>query len=87
MITSGIIIAVNNLLQSIISLFPEADSVVVASIGSNVSNFVTFMTSISYIFPLSTFFVILSLIMVIEHSYAIYQTFMWVIKRLPFVGG
>lgn len=86
MITSQIVIILNNILQSIMSIFPDADPSVTSAIGTNLTNFKTTMDSISYIFPLSQFFVILTLIMVIENGYAIYQSILWVIRRLPFIG-
>jgi len=86
MITDQIIFIVNSWIQLVIGFFPEADPDIIDAIGTNFQGFKDLVDGVSYFFPVSELMLVFSMVVLIEYHYVIYRGFMWVIKRLPFIG-
>lgn len=82
MIVDNIIYFGNQFLQFVIGLLPDASPTYVAQISTTITDFKTLMNIYDFIFPVGTFFTVLSLIILIESGYTTFRLSLFIAKYI-----
>lgn len=82
MIWNGIISAIVSGLNAILSLFPIADATVISSLSNSVASFKTAIASADYLFPVSEFFTIMTIVISIEAGILLIKIIHWLAKNI-----
>lgn len=75
----SVIIAVFNFL---IGLFPIADPLVTTRLTATITPFKTFMSGADWLFPVTDFFTILTIIMTVEAGILLIKILHWIVKNI-----
>lgn len=79
----GILIAfVADIMTALVELFPTASTTNIAQITANLSNFKTSMGTAGYIFPVDTFFTLISIVFTIEASMLAYKVIRYIARHI-----
>jgi hypothetical protein len=82
MIWQGIITIVTAILMAIITLFPVADPLVTARLTNGLAPFKNALATADWLFPVSDFFAIISIVIGIELTILVIKLIHWIVKNI-----
>ena len=84
MITTAILYILYLFISGIVAILPVAS--LPSDITTAISTASSYISSFDFIFPVSTFLAVFSLILILESAFLIYKIIMWIIKKIPTIS-